>query len=671
MAEFEELDFDRNRAEEWDESLLEALGQEIVDQVDVDLASRQDWEDQNDQWMGLAAQFLEDKNWPWPNASNVKYPLLATAALQFHSRSYPALVNESQLVQVRKTGKPSEEKSARAQRVREHMSYQILEEMEEWQEDMDRLLYILPITGLVYKKMYYSPSLSRPTAPICLAKDVIINYEATSFERAIKTHRLYMDANEVREMQNLDIYLDCDLTPPEYIKHDDAFDSATGLSPSSNQAQQVHTLYEWHGWYDFDEDGYKEPYIVTVDKDSRKVLRIVARWNEEEGPKYDEDGEILKIEPTEYFIPYKFLPNPESSIYALGFGALLGPLNAATNTVINQLIDAGTLATTQGGFLSKQIRTRGGAMRFKPGEWKQVSASGDDLRKGIFPLPVKEPSNVLFTLLGQLIQSGERLSSVQDIMVGENPGQNQPYATTMAVLEQGLKVFTGIYKRVYRSLGKEFKRLFALNGEYLNEEQYYYLFDMDKMGQEQEEVRIIARHDYNSTDLNVIPGADPTVTSDAHKILRAQSLEQKIAAGMPLNIQEVTKMSLEAEGHTNIEALMNVGPPQPDFKTQLEMQKFDHQKQYETAELLIDAQNKRFEAFKDFAQALSHLSKAQANEQSMAHNEARLLMDRLKQEHDALITEADATAKLVQVLMPQGQEGQQDTADSQPTEGNE
>lgn len=641
---------ERNYAEEIDQKDLDLLGNDIVTQIDMDLSSREEWEEQNEMWMGLAAQFLEEKNFPWPRASAVKYPLLATASLQFHARSYPALVSEQSLVKIRKHGKTSEEKNARADRVRGHMSYQILEKMSEWQEDMDRLLYVLPITGLVYKKVYYSESLRRLTAPIILAKDVIINYEATNFERAIKTHRIYMDSNELREMQNLGVYLEVDLVQPDYRKKDNTEEDATGLTNPGTQAQDIHTIYECHGWWDFDDDGYKEPYIITVDKDSQKVLRIIARWDEDEGVEIDDDGELLKINPTEYFIPYKFLPNPESSIYALGFGSLLGPLNAAANTVINQLIDAGTLATTQGGFLSKQIRSRGGAIRFKPGEWKQLPISGDDLRKGIYPLPIKEPSNVLFLLLGRLIESGERLSSVQDLMVGENPGQNQPYSTTMAVLEQGLKVFTGIYKRVYRSLGLEFKRIFKLNSEYLDEQEYYYLLDLDQtldLGEEQ----IISRTDYLSKDLDVIPGADPTITSQAQQILRAQSLEAKIAAGMPLNVKAVTRISLEAEGYSNIEELMTVEDKGPDPETALEMAKFEHQKRYELAELQLEAQNKRFEAFKDLAQAISHLAKAETSQ-------AQQLMNDIMQQHQMLIDEADATTNILGTLgqLEQGKE---------------
>jgi chaperonin GroES len=631
---------DRNYAYEIDEQDLDRLGNEIVTQVEIDLDSRSDWEEQNEMWMQLAVQILEEKNFPWPNASAVKYPLLATASLQFHARSYPALVNEQSLVKIRKFGKPSEEKNKRAERIRGHMSYQILEKMTEWQDDMDRLLYILPITGLVYKKVYWSPSLRRLTAPIILAKDVIINYEATNFERAIKTHRIYMDSNELREMQNLDVYRDVPLIRPEQRKLDSLEEEATGRKDPGTQSQEIHTLYEVHGWWDFDDDGYKEPYIVTVDKDSQRILRITARWDDK-GIVYDDDGEILKIEPIEYFIPYKFLPNPESSIYALGFGSLLGPLNSATNTVINQLIDAGTLATTQGGFLSKQIRSRGGAIRFKPGEWKQLPISGDDLRKGIFPLPIKEPSTVLFQLLGLLIQSGEKLSSVQDLMVGENPGQNQPYATTMAVLEQGLKVFTGIYKRIYRSLGVEFKRVFKLNSEYLNDEEYYYLHDLTN--EDSAEEQMIARLDYTQDDLDVIPGADPTITSQAHQILRAQSLEQKLAMGFRINPQVVLRMSLEAEGHTNIAELMDTPEPAPDPELVMKQQEAEHKRRYDLATLHMEAQQKRFEAFKDLAQAISHLAKAESAE-------AQTVMQQVLQQHKMLMEKSDSDANLLSIV---------------------
>lgn len=653
---------DRNYAEEIDEQALGGLGAEIVQQIDMDLQSREEWEEQNDMWMALAAQFLEEKNFPWPKASAVKYPLLATASLQFHARSFPALVTEQNLVKVRKHGEPSEEKNQRAERVREHMSWQILENMEEWQDDMDRLLYILPITGLVYKKVYWSPGLRRLTAPLILARDVIINYEATNFERAIKTHRIYMDSNEVREMMNMGVYCDVNLGQPDQRRLEDVEESATGLSAPGAAAQEIHTIYEVHGWWDFDDDGYKEPYIITVDKDSQKVLRIVARWDDEDGVVTDDAGNILRIDAEEYFIPYKFLPNPESSIYALGFGALLGPLNSATNTVINQLLDAGTLSNQQGGFLSKQIRSRGGAIRMTPGEWRQLPISGDDLRKGIMPLPVREPSSTLFQLLGMLIQSGERLSSVQDIMVGENPGQNQPYATTMAVLEQGLKVFTGIYKRIYRSLGKEFKRIFMLNANYLDETSYYYLLDVPTDGSSDE--RSIGRFDYISSDLDIIPGADPSVTSQAHQILRAQSLEQKLAMGFPLNRDLVLRMSLEAEGHTNIEELMNAPETPPDPKVVLEEKKFEHQRQLEIANLHLEAQKNKFEAFKDLSQAIANLSKADSNQANQVMNEVlaqhKMLLEQDKAATDKTGMVGDAAMRMREMDIKE-QQAQQPT----------
>ena len=213
--------------------------------------------------------------------------------------------------------------------------------------------------------------------------------------------------------------------------------------------------------------------------------------------------------------------NPDGSFYDIGFGVLLGPLNESVNTIINQLIDAGHLSSLQGGFLGKGLRLRMGEQRFQPGEWKVVNATGDDLKKQIVPLPVKEPSNVLFELMGSLITSGKELASVAEIFVGKTPGQNTPATTTMATIEQGMKVFTAVYKRIYRSLGEEFTKLFRLNSLYLNPNTYNEVVGMS-----------INPEDFDEEQRKVFPGADPTAVSQTEKLLKAQGLLELLGTGM-------------------------------------------------------------------------------------------------------------------------------------------
>jgi len=623
------------------EEILEKMGETVVTTYDEDLNSRSAWEDANEKWIKLAAQVVEDKSYPWNGAANVKYPLLSTAALQFHARAYPALIPDNTIVKTRVLGEdPDNSKFERASRVSKHMSYQLLEEDDDWQEDMDRMLYILPIVGTAYKKTYFSALKNKNVSKLVLPDDLVINYYATDYERAIKTHRMYQDENEIYELMKSEHYRDIDLEPAEgYAEHLGVEDEVIGLDEPSRSLidedgfnDQPYLILEQHTFWDLDNDGYKEPYIITVDYASQKVLRVVARWQADK-VLANKKNEIIRIAPTEYFIPYGFFPNPESKIYWQGFGSLLGPINSASNTILNQLIDAGTLANLQGGFLGKGIRSRGGKITFKPGHWEQLQTTGDDLRKNIYPLPIKEPSSVLFQLLGMLIQAGERLSSVKDIMVGENPGQNQPYATTVAVLEQGMKVFVGIYKRIYRSLTKEYKALFRLNSLYLDPNTYFNLLDSEKAEK-------AGAEDYNLQDMNIVPNADPSIVSEAHKMMKAESLLQKKASGLPLNTAEVTKRILLVEGHEDVEMLMQPDPPAEDPKITLEKAKLAQEKELRLMEIQVQEQTTRFEALKDLAQAFSNIAKAAETQQNMESSSFQTITSQLLDEYKAVTERA-------------------------------
>lgn len=620
-----------------DEQTLNKIGEYVVSIYEQDLESRAEWEDRNEEWLKLATQVTEEKSYPWPGAANVKYPLLSTASLQFHARAYPALLPDGRVVKTRVFGEdPENLKKERANRVSNHMSYQLLEKADDWQEDKDRLLYVLPIIGVAYMKSYYSIAKNMPTSKLVLPDDLVINYYAEDYERAIKTHRLYQDENEIFELMADGHYRDIELEPADGPQaHEGMEDDIIGLDEpmrgtgDDNGLNDVpYEILEAHTWYDLDDDGYKEPYIITVERESQKVLRIIARW-QAGAMDLAEDGSIIRIRPTEYFTPYGFLPNPESKIYHQGFGSLIGPVNKASNTILNQLLDAGHLANMQGGFIGKGMRLRGGKLSFQPGEWKVLNTTGDDIKKNIFPLPVKEPSGVLFNLLGMLIESGERLSSVKDIMVGENPGQNQPYATTVAVLEQGMKVFVGIYKRLFRSLSKEYKKIYRLNAIYMDQEEYFAFFDS-------EEVQKIGINDYNLSDLDIVPNADPSMISEAHKMMKAESLLQKKAAGLPLNTAEVTRRVVEVEGHEDVEALLQPDPPQEDPELTFKKAELEAKMTYDYDKLALDAENSRFEAFKDYAQAIAHLTKAQATETSIDQQEFVNLANAVTSEYKAI-----------------------------------
>ena len=620
-----------NIADGMDEDSLNQIGKDVVEGYYRDLDSRSEWEERLDESLKLAAQVTEVKSFPWENAANVKYPLLTTAALQFASRAYPALIPGPNLVKGRVIGFDDDgSKMDKAIRIGKHMSYQLMEEMEDWEEDMDKLCIIIPIVGCAFKKTYYSVLKDQNVSELVLAQDLIVDYYAKSLEDATRvTHRLYFTERDIVERQLTGAYMDVDLRPATAPDMSDAHDEINGLEASEDDDATPYTVLEQHGYLDLDEDGYSEPYIITVELESNKVLRIVPRFDPE--GIYNEGDRVVKIDPVHYFTKFSFIPNPDGGFYDIGFGTLLGPINNTIDSSINQLLDAGTLSNLPAGFLGRGIRLKGGNTRFTPGEWKFVNSTGDDLRKGIVPLPVNAPDAVVFQLLGLMIQSGERLSSTVDSMVGENPGQNQKATTTVAVLEQGMKVFSGIYKRLYRSLKKEVKKLYRLNGMFLPEGAYFTILDPS-----QEQAEQIGRGDYDPESADVIPSADPTVATEQQRLAKVQGLLELLQLGT-VNPTEVTRRVLEAEEQPGIEALMQLPPPQPDP----EMLKFQDESERAWAELELRAAELEVKGITARASALLAIAQAEAAEEGPQIEMYKLQLESINNEQDRLQSRID------------------------------
>lgn len=618
-----------------DDDTLQAMGEYVVDAVQVDEDSRREWLSQNEQWVKLARQVMETKNHPWPNAASVKFPLLTTAAMQFHARAHQELLKDERIVLAKVLGRdPDGKKAARARRVEDAMSMQFLYRMEDWQDDMDRLLYVLPLVGTCFKKVYWSDMQGRPVSELVLPSELVVSYHAGDWERARKTHILYKTHNDVVEQIRLENFLDLDIG-----LYGDQTDQEPGLTDDLEgqprlPEDQPHELYECHAWYDLDEDGYDEPYIITVDKTTSQVLRVVPRFLRS-NVKARPDGVIMQIRPIEYIVPYKFFPSVDSNTHGMGFGQLLGPLNSAVNSIINQLIDAGNLSNQQAGFLGRGVRvSRGGSVRFRPGEWKELSSTGDDLRKGVYPLPVREPNAVLFQLLGYLVEAGRQVSSVAEVMSGKNPGQNQPFSTTQTVLEQGMQVFMGIYKRVYRSLAKEYRLVFNLNYMFLSDAVYAELLDDPNTPS--------VVDDFKAEGLDVLPEADPNLANSIRKQERVRALIEATRAGVQLNQQYIQKQFLEAIDEPEPETAMQVAPPPPS-EAELQDKQFYANLELEYKKLELDAMKHQNVPLKDEAAALANVAKAQ-----QSGGADKMLDMQMKQ--------LDADNKLREHLMKQEQE---------------
>ena len=570
-----------NIADLLDERDLTTIGFRVINEFNLDKESRIQWEKRVENAMKLALQVSEAKSFPWTNASNIKFPLVTIAALQFHSRAYPALIPSDQVVKVDHDASTNpdprvvKEIEDRNTRVEKHMSYQLLRQDDNWESEMDKVLITVPIVGCAFKKTYWDFNEDHPVSENVLAKDFVVSYWTKNLKDCNRqSHILYLSANDVLSRQRRGIWCeDFKLRPQQTIQEDDlsqAQDQAQGVYQPQSDPGTPFEFIEQHRWEDLDGDGFKEPYIITVHKDTRKVVRIVANYFDS-SIKRNNKGEILNIKPESYFTKYSFIPSPDGGFYDIGFGILLGPLNESINTIINQLVDAGTMANTAGGFLSRGIKIRGGNYNFAPMEWKHVDSTGEDLAKGIYPLPVREPSNVLYTLLTTLVNYGERIVGSTDIMVGENVGQNTPAETSRTMAEQGMKVFAGIFKRIYRGLNEEVRKVYRLNQLYLPEQ-------VNFAG------GAVLASDYQNDSTDLRPAADPHVVSDVQRIMQAETLKQTALMVPGFNVYKVMHRYLEALKIPNIEEVLpdpagpNAIQSGPDVKVQVEQIKAQERK---------------------------------------------------------------------------------------------
>lgn len=608
MINIDEVLLSLNIAEKLDEDKLKKIGESVKQGYELDLQSRASWEDQNTKWMELALQVAEEKTYPWPGAANVKYPLLTTAALQFGSRAYPSLVPSFDVVKAKVIGKDdTNEMSTLSSTISTHMSYQVLYEMDGWEEDMDKLCFTLPILGCIFKKTYYSAQKKKNCSELIFPKDLVINYWAKSLDKASrKTHCLRLTPNEIIERQRQGIFLEHENYKFASGSLTTRGEVATEQNAPADDKDTPRLILEQHTFLDLDDDDYKEPYVVTIDYDSGLVLRIAPRFVQS-GITRNDKGEISSIKPTEYFTQFNFIPNPEGGIYGVGFGLLLGSINESANTVLNQLIDAGSLSNLQSGFITKGLRLgKAGDYKFTPGEWKVVNSTFDDVRKGLFPLPVREPSNVLFQLLGMLVNSGKELASIAEIFTGKMPGQNTPASTTMATIEQGLKVFTSIYKRIYRALGEEFTKLYTLNAMYLPAQEQEFAYDKDGVIVD----AMISKEIYQKAKMKIVPAADPNMVSETQKLILQQGLMELAQFGH-INPQVLTKRGLEMQGQPGIPELMEVPPPQPPPDFQVKMRELDILEDTKNKELALQAEAQHSESLKRMSEVFLNLAKAE------------------------------------------------------------
>lgn len=519
-----------NAAEALSEDERNKIADKICRGIDADLVSQAPWYKANQEYLKMALQIKEAKSFPWPKSANIKYPLITIASLQFQARAYAGIVDTKNMARGKVIGyDPDGSKAERSERVGKYMTYQLMDAIENWDGDMDKLLVILPISGTGFKKVYYSNRHAEEKIDLILPQDLVVNYWAKDIKTARRvTHFYNLYHDEVKSRMKEGIYLDLDdLSEPGYMPRDHHEDKLQQRQASEGEpGDNPHKIAECHTKLDLDEDGILEPYVVVVDWETRRLLRIAPNYDMK-SVKKNNKGQIIEICPKQYFVKYEFFPAPDGGFYGVGFGLLLGNLNETASTLINQLLDSGTFAITAGGFMTRNIKIKGGRVGFEPNEWKQVSFTGDDIRKALLPLPVREPNDVLFKLLSFIDQKASQIISISEISTGKLPGQNTPATTTMTSVQEGLRLFTSIYKRIYRSLKYELQLLFRCNKEHLTDDKYFSVLDSDgtfKNGK-------VTAEDFNDEDINIVAVADPNTASESVRLIKAQQLAELIPLG--------------------------------------------------------------------------------------------------------------------------------------------
>jgi len=545
-------DFNANLAENMDERTLRRLGMELITEYKKDKESRKEWEEGYTKGLDLLGVKYNEQTRPFKGASGVTHPLLSESATTFQASAYKELLPSDGPVRTQVLGIRTPNTEQQADRVQEYMNYLLMEKMEDYTTDMDQMLYYLPLSGSTFKKVYYDEFLQRPVSKFIPAEDLVVPYYASDLKDAGRiTHVIKMTENEVNKKMAAEFYRDVDLPKPNVSDTDlqQKIDELDGVKPGFTD--YIHTILEMH--VDLNLDDYenfdnrtkkaiKIPYIVTIDESSGEVLSIYRNYRVD-------DTNYTRVE---NFVHYKFLPG--LGFYGFGLIHTIGGLSRAATVALRQLIDAGTLKNLPAGFKSRGIRVRDDDQPIQPGEFRDVDAPGGNIRDQFFNLPFSEPSTTLFNLLGFVVQAGQKFAAITDTAVG-NDTQNRAVGTTIAMMERGSRVMSGVHKRCYYAMRLEFKILARICSEYLPPEYPYDVYGGPRQ---------IKAADFDKR-IDVLPVADPNIMSMAQRVTLAQT-QLQIASSNPQlhNIHEAYRRVYEALGTKQIETLLKPPKRQPE-----------------------------------------------------------------------------------------------------------
>ena len=651
QAPIADVGFGGNLAEVVDEAELGRISSDLVGSIEDDLAAREDWEDTYKRGLEFLGMKTEERSEPFEGSSGVIHPLLAESVTQFQAQAYRELLPATGPVRTSVVGAQNEMLVKQSERVKDYMNYMITYEMEEYDPELDQMLFYLPVIGSTFKKVYFDPLKGRAVSKFIHAEDMIVPYGATDLMSSPRiTHRITMDSNEVRKLQLTGFYRDIEL-PGESESDtaamgevEESIDDIQGVHPSGPSEEltlyEVHTSLDIEGFEDMgangEPTGLRLPYIITIVADSGDVLSVRRNYPEMDPMKRAK----------QYFVHYKFLPG--LGFYGLGLTHMIGGLAQASTSILRQLIDAGTLSNLPAGFKARGARIRDEDNPLQPGEFRDIDVVGGTLQGSLMPLPFKEPSGTLYNLLGTLVDAGRRFASMADMKVGEMSGET-PVGTTMAIMERGTKVMSAIHKRLHYSQKIEFKLLSRIFAETI--QAYPYPADM-QMGPE------VFVQDFDQR-VDVLPSSDPNIFSMSQRIALAQTELQLVQSnpqihGGPQGLYQAYRKMYEALGVNNIDAILPP-PPQP--------QPANPSKENQNA--LMGAPLQAFPDQDHESHIEAHMAVMSTPAMQLNPNAIMALQGHI-QEHIGLLAEAQAQQEIMSQIPPEQMQMMQQQAQMMP-----
>jgi chaperonin GroES len=617
LARFERWQDHSNVAETLSESVLGGIGERCVEEYEIDRNSRADWESVAREALKNVLQKSSKKSYPFENAANVKAPMLTAACLQFAARAYPAIVKGPNIVKFEVDEFQDEAQEARAKRVCKYMSKMLLYRMTEWSADIDTMLHQIPAVGCAFRKIYWSREDQRPKSELISALNLIVNQGASSIHTVPRiSHFKTFYPHELDEKRRSGFFLGIDPDEPQPVgdrpdgRFEDDYDARDSLAP--------HQFIEQHRYLDLDDDGVREPWVVFVHLQSRRVYRLAPNYNLKRAVL--RDGKIVRLPRYDHFVKYPFIPDPRGGFYDIGFGELLKSLEDTTNTAFNQMLDAGHLQNAGGGFIGSGLNLKKQEFRFTPGRYHVVNTPGQTIRDAMVTIDHPGPSAVMLQLISVLLEWGKSISSVQDVLTGDQVPANQPATTTLAQIEQGLTVFTAIYKRIYNGLTQEYKLLYELLCRYLDPEDYAKTLNLPTQGVE---------NDFVEDETAIVPQADPQMVTDQQRLGKAQALADASAhpvIGPELKADVVARRFLQNISIDNYEELLRPhDDQQQSAQAQVQAQAAQSQiamLQAKIAELTANAQLKGAQTQKIHSDMMVAGAGVQRDAQELASSEA-------------------------------------------------